>query len=97
MNVDNINFRAKDVIQFGIYVIPLFAFFLGMSAKVERATEALEELKAERKEATVDSKASSIIIQNEIKTLTVRAELNRQSIEIMKADIEILKRKYLNN
>ena len=97
MDFENLNFRAKDLIQFVIYTISLTVFFLSMSAKVDRVTEAVDELKLDRRESSNDSKSSSIITQNEIKALTIRAELNRQSIEIIKSDIEFLKLQYRSN
>ncbi|MBC7493399.1 MAG: hypothetical protein H7221_00220 [Flavobacterium sp.] len=94
MDLDNLNFKAKDVIQFSVYIISLSVFFLSMSAKVDKVAEAVVELKFDRKEATSEGKAASFINQNDIKALTIRAELNRQNIEIMKNDIEILKSQY---
>jgi len=96
MDLENLNFKAKDVIQFSVYIISLTVFFLSMSAKVDKVTDAVDELKFEKKEASGESKASSFITQNDIKALTIRAELNRQNIEIMKSDIEMLKMQYQN-
>lgn len=96
MNLENINFRGKDVVQFVVYIISLTVLFLSLSAKVDKVTDAVEELKFDKKETSGESKVSNSIIQNDIKALTVRAELNRQNIEIMKSDIEMLKLQYQN-
>lgn len=96
MELDNLNFKAKDVIQYSAYIISLTVFFLSMSAKVDKVTDAVEELKIEKRESSGENKASSFITQNDIKSLTIRAELNRQSIEIMKNDLENLKNQLQN-
>lgn len=96
MDLENLNFKAKDVVQFSVYIISLTIFFISMSAKVDKVTDAVEELKFDKKEATGENKAEKNITQNDIKALTVRAELNRQNIEIMKGDIEMLKIQYRN-
>ena len=97
MDLENLNFKAKDVVQYVLFIISLTAFFISMSAKVDNVTEALEDLKSEKKEAAGESRTSSIITQNDIKALTIRAELNRQSIDIMKSDIEMLKQYQTQN
>ena len=94
MNLDNINFRAKDVIQFGVYIISLTVLFLSLSSKVDNLAEAVAELKYDKKETNGESKVSNSLIQNDLKALNVQAELNRQNIEIMKIDIEMLKSQY---
>ena len=96
MNLENINFRAKDVIQFCVYIISLTVLFLSLSSKVDNLTHAVEELKSEKKESSGDHKISNTLIQNDIKALTIRAELNRQNDEQMKADIEMIKIQYHN-
>ena len=96
MDLENLNFKAKDVVQFSVYIISLTIFFISMSAKVDKVTDAVEELKFDKKEANGENKAEKNITQNDIKALTVRAELNRQNIEIMKGDIEMLKIQYQN-
>ena len=97
MNLENINFRAKDVIQFSVYIISLTVLFLSLSSKVDNLTDAVVELKNEKKEFSGEHKVSNAIILNDIKQLTIRAELNRQNDEQMKADIEILKLQINNN
>ena len=96
MDLENLNFKAKDVVQFSVYIISLSVFFLSMSAKVDRVTDAVEELKFDKKEASSENKTEKSITQSDIKALTIRAELNRQNIEIMKGDIEMLKIQYRN-
>ena len=96
MDLEKLNFKAKDVIQFSVYVISLTVFFLSMSAKVDKVTDAVDELKFDKRESSGENKASNFITQNDIKSLTIRAELNRQNIEIMKSDIEMLKMQYQN-
>jgi len=96
MDLENLNFKAKDLISFAVYIISLSVYFLSMNAKVDRVTEAVDELKTEKREVSSESKASSFITQNDIKALTIRAELNRQNIEIIKSDIEMLKMHYNN-
>ena len=96
MNLENINFRSKDVIQFAIYIVSITVLFLSLSSKVDNLAIAFEEFKTDKKESTFENKSSNVIIQNELKTLNIRAELNRQNIEIMKSDIEMLKAQYLN-
>ena len=99
MDLENVNFKAKDVIQFSIYLISATFFFLSMSAKVDKVTDAVQELKNDKKEFSIENKANILINQNDIKALTIRAELNRQNIEIIKSDIENLKEtcKRINN
>lgn len=96
MNLENINFRSKDVIQFAIYIISITVLFLSLSSKVDNLAIAFDEFKTDKKESTFENKSSNVIIQNELKTLNIRAELNRQNIEIMKSDIEMLKAQYQN-
>ena len=96
MNLDNINFKAKDVIQFCVYIISLTVLFISLSSKVDNLANAVDELKYDKKEVSGESKASNVIIQNDLKALSIRAELNRQNIEIMKSDIETLKIQYQN-
>ena len=96
MNLENINFRAKDVIQFCVYIVSLTVLFLSLSSKVDNLADAVSELKDDKKEFSGEHKASNSIIQSDLKTLNIRAELNRQNIEIMKSDIEILKIQYRN-
>ena len=94
MDLENVNFKAKDVIQFGIYLISAVIFFISMSAKVDKVSDAVEELKSDRKEASGETRTSGFITQNDIKALQIRAELNRQNIEVLKADVEMLKAQY---
>ena len=96
MNLENINFRSKDVIQFAIYIISITVLFISVSAKLDNLAVAFDEFKTDKKESTFENKSSNVIIQNELKTLNIRAELNRQNIEIMKSDIEMLKAQYQN-
>ena len=96
MNLENINFRAKDVIQFCVYIVSLTVLFLSLSSKVDNLADAVAELKDDKKETSGENKAEKFITQNDIKALTIRAELNRQNIEIMKSDIEILKIQFRN-
>ena len=96
MNLENINFRSKDVIQFAIYIVSITVLFLSLSSKVDNLAIAFEEFKTDKKETSFENKSSTVIIQNELKTLNIRAELNRQNIEIMKSDIEMLKAQYQN-
>lgn len=96
MNLETINFKAKDVVQFCVYIISLTVLFLSLSAKVDNLALCVADLKSDKKEFSGESKASNVIIQNDIKALTVRAELNRQNIEIIKNDIEVLKIQYQN-
>ena len=96
MNLENINFRSKDVIQFAIYIISITVLFISVSAKLDNLAIAFDEFKTDKKESTFENKSSNVIIQNELKTLNIRAELNRQNIEIMKSDIEMLKAQYQN-
>lgn len=98
MNLENINFKAKDVVQFGIYIFSAVVLFTTLSSKVDSLTEAVKELKEDRKEFSGENKISNQMIQNELKALNIRAELNRQSIEIIKADIAIMKsERQINN
>ena len=94
MDLENLNFKAKDMISFVIYIVTLTIFFVSMSNKVDSVTDAVEDLKVEKREARGEMKESTFITQNDIKALTIRAELNRQNIEIMQSDIEILKAQY---
>ena len=94
MDLENLNFKAKDMISFVIYIVTLTIFFVSMSNKVDSVTAAVEDLKVEKREARGEQKESTFITQNDIKALTIRAELNRQNIEIMQSDIEILKAQY---
>ena len=96
MNLENINFRAKDVIQFCVYIVSLTVLFLSLSSKVDNLAEAVAELKDDKKEFSGEHKVSNSLIQNDLKSLNVQAELNRQNIEIMKSDIEMLKMQYQN-
>ena len=91
MNLDNVNFRAKDVVQFCVYIVSLTVLFLSLSAKVDKVTDAVEELKVDKKDFSGEHKVSNSLIQNDLKSLNVQAELNRQNIEIIKSDIEMLK------
>lgn len=91
MNLDNINFRAKDAIHFCAYIVSLTVLFLSLSSKVDNLAASVCELKDNGKESSGENKAEKFILQNEIKTLSIRAELNKQNIEIMQKDIELLK------
>lgn len=96
MDLENVNFKAKDVIQISVYIISLTVFFISMSSKVDNVTQIVNDLKNEKKEMSGESKATNFILQNDLKALSIRAELNRQNIEIMKSDIEALKIQYQN-
>jgi hypothetical protein len=96
MTLENMNFRLKDIIQFVIYIISLTVLFLSLSSKVDNLAIAVDDLKNTRKDDSGETKALNVIIQNDLKTLNIRAELNRQNIEIMKSDIEMLKTQYQN-
>ena len=96
MDLDETKFKAKDVIQFGIYIITATVLFISLMSKVDNLTESVSELKIDRKEYSGESKSYNSLIQNELKTLSIRAELNRQNIEIIKSDIEMLKMQYQN-
>ena len=96
MDLENVNFKAKDVIQISVYIISLTVFFISMSSKVDNVTQIVNDLKNEKKEMSGESKATNFILQNDLKALSIRAELNRQNIEIMKSDIETLKIQYQN-
>jgi len=91
MTTEGLNFRVKDIIQYAVYLVTLTLFIVSINNKVDNVSEVLAELKADRKDYGNEYKATNSLIQNDLKTLTIRAELNRQNIELNKADIEMLK------
>ena len=91
MDLENLNFRAKDIVSFLVYIIPATFFVATINAKVDKVADAIVELQMDRKDTSSESKTSGYITQNDIKALQIRAELNRQSIEILKMDIQNLK------
>ena len=91
MTTEGLNFRVKDIVQYAVYLVTLTLFIVSINNKVDNVSEVLAELKADRKDYGNEFKATNSLIQNDLKTLTIRAELNRQNIELNKADIEMLK------
>jgi len=91
MTPESLNFRVKDIVQYAVYLVTLTLFIVSINNKVDNVSEVLAELKADRKDYGNEYKATNLLIQNDLKTLTIRAELNRQNIELNKADIEMLK------
>jgi L-cystine uptake protein TcyP (sodium:dicarboxylate symporter family) len=96
MNLDSIDFKASEIIKFIFYIIPLIVFVTMINAKVDVCTTVIQDLKNEKREYSNQTKADNILIQNDVKALQIRAELNRQNIEIMKTDVEMLKTQYQN-
>lgn len=94
MDLENLNFKTKDIISFLVYIIPATFFVATINTKVDKVSDAIIEMKIDKRDILSESKSSNFITQNDIKALQLRAELNRQNIEIMKNDIEILKRQY---
>lgn len=94
--MEPLNFKIKDLVQYVIYLITLIVFIVSMNNKVDNMGATLTEWRAEKKETGSESKANNQIIQNDLKALIIRAELNRANIELMKADIEVLKYKMDN-
>ena len=96
MDLQNLNFKAKDIITFLLYIVPATFFVATINAKVDKATDEIVQMQNDKRESNGENKTSNFITQNDIKALTIRAELNRQNIEIIKNDIEILKTEYRN-
>jgi len=88
--METLNIKAKDIIQYVVYLITLIAFIIKIDNKVDKLSESVAEMKIEKKEGTSEQRQNIQIIQTELKTLNVTAELNKQNISLNKADIIII-------
>jgi len=89
--MDTLNIKAKDIIQYAVYLITLTLYIVTINNKLDNVSETVNEWKADKKEVNLEQRQNNQIIQNELKMLGIKAELNRQNIDLNKADIEIIK------
>ena len=91
--MDRIDFKAKDIIQFAVYLVMFIGFIVTMDNKIDKLGEKLADMKTEKKELSLEQRQDSQMIQTKLESLGVTAELNKQNIGINKIDIAILSTK----
>lgn len=95
MDWSNLNFRAKDVLAFLIYVITA-AFFVSriqisverQSDKIENISTQFEDFKQETKNGGKDYQALFQNFQNQINLNTTQIMLVKQQVEQLKSQIK---------
>lgn len=91
--MEPLNIKAKDIIQYVIYLVTFIVFIVTMDNKIDKLGEKLADMKVEKKEISTEQRESFLIIQTKLESLGVTAELNKQNISINKVDIAILNEK----
>ena len=85
--MENWKITAKEVTQWGIYLISAIIFFTTLNAKVDSVTETMKELKQDRKEEVNKASIEYQALKNQI-------NLQTQQIELIKQDISYMKERY---
>ena len=98
--MEKIDWKLKDVINYVIYLIPFVVFIATMDKKIDKLAEnqinlqlKIDEMKIEKKEVSLEQKQFNYMIQAEVKSLAVTAEVNKTNIGINKIDIGLLNAK----
>lgn len=93
MEVDLKDFKLKDIILYVTYLITGTIFIIKIDSKVDRLDDSVKEFKIEKKEISLEQRQGNQIIQEELKSLRVMAEVNRSNINLNKADILLINMK----
>ena len=88
--MEALNIKLKDIIQFAIYLVMFVGFLITMDNKIDKLAENLHDLKTEKKEGSAEQRQDFQIVETKLENLGVTAELNKQNIELNKADIDLI-------
>ena len=88
--MEALNIKLKDIIQFALYLVMFVGFLITMDNKIDKLAENVHDLKTEKKEVSQEQRQDFQIIQSKLENLGVTAELNKQNIELNKADIDLI-------
>jgi len=88
--MEALNIKLKDIIQFALYLVMFVGFLITMDNKIDKLAENLHDLKTEKKEVSAEQRQDFQIVETKLENLGVTAELNKQNIELNKADIDLI-------
>lgn len=84
MSWESLKFGIKDFITAGFYLVTATIFVISIRDKVTLLTEAVNEIKTERKESFNEDKVYRQNIQNQVNANSLQIQLMKQDIEMIK-------------
>lgn len=84
MSWESLKFGVKDFITAAFYLVTATIFVISIRDKVVDLTDAVNEIKTERKESFNEDKVYRQNIQNQVNANSLQIQLMKQDIEMIK-------------
>lgn len=87
MNLDDLNFKVKELVQFGAYAITATLLFANQNSSIDRLAERIIDQKKALEVMQTENKGTSKENQLMFQNIQNQTNLNTQQIQLLKQDV----------